>query len=85
VGAQEQDNQKLIFVKDNGIGIEKIYFEKIFQVFQRLPSAKKIEQGTGIGLAIVKRIIQYHGGIVWLESEPGKGSTFFFILKDKDN
>lgn len=85
VGAQEQDNQKLIFVKDNGIGIEKIYFEKIFQVFQRLPSAKKIGQGTGIGLAIVKRVIEYHGGSVWLESEPGKGTTFFFTLKDKEN
>ncbi|RZB38567.1 MAG: hypothetical protein SRB2_00315 [Desulfobacteraceae bacterium Eth-SRB2] len=84
VGVREQDDQKVIFVKDNGIGIEKTYFEKIFQVFQRLPSAKKIGQGTGIGLAIVKRIIEYHGGRVWLESEPGKGSTFFFILKDKE-
>ena len=84
VGVREQDDQKVIFVKDNGIGIEKIYFEKIFQVFQRLPSAKKIEEGTGIGLAIVKRIIEYHGGSVWLESEPGKGTTFFFILKNKE-
>lgn len=84
VGVREQDDQKVIFVKDNGIGIEKIYFEKIFQVFQRLPSAKKIEEGTGIGLAIVKRIIEYHGGIVWLESEPGKGTTFFFNLKNKE-
>ena len=84
VGVQEQDNQKVIFVKDNGIGIDKAYFEKIFQVFERLPAAKKIGQGTGIGLAIVKRIIEYHGGTVWLESEPGKGSTFFFTLKDKE-
>jgi len=84
VGVQEQDDQKVLFVKDNGIGIEKIYFEKIFQVFQRLPSAKKIEEGTGIGLAIVKRIIEYHGGRVWLESEPGKGTTFFFTLKNKE-
>jgi signal transduction histidine kinase len=84
VGVREQDDHKVIFVKDNGIGIEKIYFEKIFQVFQRLPSAKKIEEGTGIGLAIVKRIIEYHCGSVWLESEPGKGTTFFFTLKNKE-
>jgi len=84
VGAQEQDNQMVIFVRDNGVGIEKTYFEKIFDVFQRLPSAKKIEQGTGVGLAIVKRVIEYHEGKVWVESEPGKGTTFFFTLKEKE-
>jgi signal transduction histidine kinase len=84
VGAREQDGQKVVFVSDNGIGIEKMYFEKIFQVFQRLPSAKKIGEGTGVGLAIVKRVIEYHGGSVWLESDPGKGTTFFFTLKNKE-
>ncbi|MDL1980184.1 MAG: ATP-binding protein [Deltaproteobacteria bacterium] len=80
VGAQDRDGQKLFFVRDNGIGIEKRYFDKIFQVFQRLPAAKKHGEGTGVGLAIVKRIIELNGGKIWLTSEPGKGSTFFFQL-----
>lgn len=84
IGVQDRDGQNVFFVSDNGIGIEKIYFEKIFQVFQRLPSAKRVGQGTGIGLAIVKRIIEHHGGSVWVTSTPGEGSTFFFTIKDKE-
>ena len=84
VGVREQDGREVFFVSDNGIGIEKIYFEKIFEVFQRLPAAQKLGEGTGIGLAIVKRIIEHHGGSIWLKSEPGKGTTFFFTLKDKE-
>ena len=82
VGIQKQDSQNVFFVRDNGIGIEERYFDKIFQVFQRLPSAKKHGKGTGIGLAIVKRIIELNGGKIWVTSEPGKGSTFFFTLKE---
>ena len=84
VGVEKHDGQKVFFVRDNGIGIDKSYFDKIFQIFERLPSGKKIGEGTGIGLTIVKRIIERHGGEIWLASEPGKGSTFFFTLKDKE-
>jgi len=83
VGVQKQDNQNVFFVRDNGIGIKEKYFDKIFQLFQRLPSSKKHGEGTGIGLAIVKRIIELNGGKIWLKSKPGKGSTFFFTLKER--
>jgi len=84
VGVMEQGGQIVFFVRDNGIGIEKHYYPKIFEIFQRLPSGKKIGEGTGVGLTIVKRIIEHHGGKIWLESELGKGTTFFFTLKDKE-
>ncbi|SPF34447.1 conserved exported hypothetical protein [Syntrophobacter sp. SbD1] len=84
IGAVEQNGQPVFFVRDNGIGIEEKFFDKIFHIFERLPSAAK-EEGTGIGLTIVKRIIEYHGGSVWLTSEPGRGSTFFFTIDDKES
>ncbi|OEU50099.1 MAG: hypothetical protein BA861_07615 [Desulfobacterales bacterium S3730MH5] len=85
IGVQEHNGQKAFFVHDNGIGIPEKYFDRIFQTFERLSSAKQLAEGTGIGLRIVKQIIENHGGKIWLTSEPGKGSTFYFTLKDKED
>jgi len=71
----------VVHVRDNGVGIKPEYFGKIFQLFQRL---QRDEEGTGIGLTIVKHVIEWHGGRVWLESEFGKGTTFYFTLPKRE-
>ena len=81
IGSERRDGVNVFFVKDNGIGIEPKYHEKIFGLFDKLDVSSP---GTGIGLALVKRIVELHGGKTWVESEgAGKGATFYFTLPEK--
>ena len=79
ISAMQESSQYLFKLKDNGIGISPKHLDKIFTIFQRLHSKEEYE-GTGIGLAIVQKIVHQHGGEVWAESKPGKGSTFYFTI-----
>jgi PAS domain S-box-containing protein len=79
IGNFKKDHQSIYYIKDNGVGFNMKYADKIFDVFQRLHSEKEFE-GTGIGLALVHRIISRHGGKIWVEAELNKGATFYFTF-----
>jgi PAS domain S-box-containing protein len=81
IGTRIENGEQIIYVKDNGIGIEAQYLQKIFGLFDKLDPTS---EGTGIGLALIKRIVEVHGGRIWAESDgPGKGSTFCFTIPDE--
>ena len=82
INAKRENEQWVFSVSDNGIGIDPKYFETIFQMFQRLFTREEY-QGTGIGLAVCKRIVERHGGKIWVESKSGEGSKFFFSIPDR--
>ena len=81
IGGQQTPTERMLWIQDNGIGFDADQKEKLFGLFERLHNAQEYE-GTGVGLAIVKMVAEKHGGRVWAESSPGKGSTFFLAFPD---
>jgi two-component system, LuxR family, sensor kinase FixL len=78
----DEDGGPILYVKDNGIGINEQHFEDVFRLFKRLNVEDDAKKGTGAGLTFVRKIVERHGGHIWIESEPGAGTTFLFTLGD---
>ena len=80
IGVKVIEGEDVFFIKDNGIGIAPEFHDRIFGLFNKLD---QFAEGTGIGLALVKRIVEVHGGKIWVESELGNGATFYFTLANQ--
>ena len=83
IGHKDEIENFLFYIKDNGIGIPQEYHQQIFGLFRGANQSEPEDNSTGVGLAIVKRIIESHKGKIWIDSEPGSGSTFFFTIPKK--
>ena len=83
VSVSEKDEKACIAIKDNGIGIEEKYHDRIFSLFKRLHNSQEF-QGTGLGLSICKKIVHRHGGEIWIESDGTSGTTFYFTLQSAE-
>jgi signal transduction histidine kinase len=84
ISAEKTDDAWMFSIADNGIGIAAAHVDRIFEIFQRLHTQEQYP-GTGIGLALCERIIERHGGRLWVESEIGQGSTFYFTIPIRDH
>jgi chemotaxis family two-component system sensor kinase Cph1 len=82
ISSERKEDEWVFAVRDNGIGVDEQFQEQIFAAFRRLHTRDEYP-GTGLGLATCKKIIEYHGGRIWMKSETGKGSTFYFTIPDR--
>jgi len=80
IGFEDRERKQVFYVADNGMGFEDKYKDEIFKPFKRLYAGR---EGTGLGLTICRKVVEAHGGQIWVESELGKGSTFFFTIRDE--